>query len=468
MLNQIQDHIKSGEDYIFGWIVDQNGESLGSNCLIKNGNNRIEVHVPFADSCEEIKAWFVDIGLDYEPLRNSYKIPEIIWVRGVDKCDYALINSRVVHVSKRGFCGPQAVGEGVLLPQYIVEGRIGQNYICLNSVRSVYPELLNWTRIFSLETNIELDPKNSTIQSYNASFERKEPFLISQDKLIKSFVPYGTFKQDGSPKLAVRVGQEVAFETCSNEAIAFSVHMKTHCRLRNLLSILSWQGVLLDEMKVKCENDRIRKYDGSLLNPSFCDVISDNYNTWTKSKKSRNDFFFYFENIGEEGLNRWFELCEKTSKCTDELYYIAANYKHIPIESKVIEYGILFEELSKSINPMGEGQSVERKVLEVIEDLGLLAGLIPANTNNKKVARDIASTYNSLKHSKPNRHGKPREYWIDSLNLINVCEISRYIMLLWVANKLGCLRENVNNWPMDNELVERAFREVNRMDFRLD
>lgn len=468
MLNRIQDHIKSGDDYIFGWIVNQNGESLGSNCLIKNNNNRIEVHVLFADSCEEIKSWFVDTELDYEPLRRSYKVPETIWVKGVDNCDYAIINPRVVHISKRGFCGPQAVGESILLPQYIVEGRIGQNYICPNSVRSVYPELLNWTRLFSLKTNAELEKKNHTLRSYSASFEKKDPFLISQNGIVKKFIPYGTYKYDRSPRLTVHVGQEVAFETYSDEASDFSAHMKFHCRLRNLLSILSWQGILLDEIKVKCESDRYRRYDGSLLEPPFCEVISDNYNVWTEHKKSRDDFFFYFENIGKEGLCRWFELCEGSSKYTDELYYIAANYKHIPIESRVIEYGVLFEELSKLINPMSENQSVESKVLEAINDLGFLAGLLPENTDNKRAARDIAATYNSLKHSKPNRHGKPREYWIDPLNLINVCEISRYLMLLWVANKLGCSKENVNNWPMNNESVECAFREVNMMDFRLD
>lgn len=246
--------------------------------------------------------------------------------------------------------------------------------------------------------------------------------------------------------------------------------MRTHRNLCNLLSILLWRGVAIETILAKRNDDTYTRMDGTNEPANYYELATERYMGWGESDGDDCTFFLTYKAMGKEGLKCWFELCNTAPKITAHLYYLAANHNRISMETEVQEYAVLFEEIAgfQRENPPGAYcESIEHEILHVQESLEDFRELLPNQSNQAKVARDLACAYNSLKHTRESRRGKPREYWLDSLNLMNLCIVCHSIVLLWLAKTLGCRKEDISRIPKDNESTMKAFEFINKLDFEI-
>ncbi|MCI9129709.1 MAG: hypothetical protein HFJ65_05320 [Eggerthellaceae bacterium] len=466
MLNALSDYTKNNKNFIYGWILDERGNPTGSTCLISDSEERIEAIVPFDESNPNIAAWFTSKQDFFYSLESECPLPETIWIKSItDKDVYSMIDPRVISQTVFNMGLPALNGMGTIVPRYIVKGNAGVDYSKLNKVRSVYPELMHWTGLSSLESQIQPDPANPfRLSSYSVGFTKQEPIDVYQDVFTIKFVPYGAFSERHEPDTNISLWQEVALETSIASPVSLSDHMTTHCAVRNLVSILSWRGIPFERIAVKRADDETQFIDGTAASTGFCSLITDEYNTWVENDVSHLKFLFRFEAIGSEGLSKWLKLCADHSKITSGLYYLSANNKHIPIESKVIESCILLEEISEMLVKKNRDNSIESKILQVLSAIELYKALLPPY-EDKKLAHDIACAYNSLKHTKPTRCGMSRGYWIDPVNLHDVSVACKSILQLWVARELGCSAEKIIWKPRDNPSVESSFKRIDHLEF---
>lgn len=470
MLNKIKDHTNSGDDFIYGWILNEDGSQTNSTCLITHRNDRFEAIIPFCHQNPEIARWFASGNGLLPSLASVNEIPESIWVKSIlDSGIYSLVGSRAIHSSLNWVISSPVDGKGIVLPAYIVKGRAGQDYSLLHKVRTKYDELLYWTQLSSLESSLKLNEKdNRTLEEYKTGFKKQSPISFVYNECCISLVPIGSFSHDKIPTKSIRLFQDVVFETSYSSPFAFDKHMKRHQELRSLISIILWRGVAIDEIKVFRQDDQIRYSDGKVVDNGFRSILTDQYNTWEKDNLQNENFLFYYPSIGTDGLKRWFQLCDEYPNLTGHLYYLAANYSHIPLESIMTEFGILFEEIKKPLDLSREVKSIERIVLKVIESINSYREVMPPRFNAFKSARDIACSYNSIKHTDEQRREKPREYWLDPRNLSDVVIVCRAILQIWTAKMLGCSVDNIAQKPVNNPSVCGAFERIDQMDFSIE
>lgn len=100
MLNKIKDHTNSGDDFIYGWILNEDGSQTNSTCLITHRNDRFEAIIPFCHQNPEIAKWFASGNGLLPSLASVNEIPESIWVKSIlDSGVYSLVGSRAIHSS---------------------------------------------------------------------------------------------------------------------------------------------------------------------------------------------------------------------------------------------------------------------------------------------------------------------------------------------------------------------------------
>lgn len=453
------------KDFIFAWILDEQGEHTGCTCILMSSNNHLEVVVPYDSLSADAISW-LDIGDDFDALDRMPSPPKYLPIKSVlDDSVFIVVEPKAIgkKLNKIGMTAPH--GTIRLRPRYAVKGAPGIDYINVKKVRSVYPELLAWTNLSSIESTMEFDDSDPAIlDSYNVGFAKRESVLICEKPFVTKFVPSASFSgEEGKLKGGVVVRQSVYLETDTDNCAPFFDQMEIHCAIRNLVSILAWRAVVFARILVSRDDDRKQYLDGSSRAAGFRAVYTDMYNTWKDSLESETRFIFRFEAVGVKGINRWLELDINHPKITNALYYLAANSGHLPIESQVIESGILLEEIS-DISSMNKDKSIEERVLQILQELEGYIVALPT-FEKAKIARDIASTYNSLKHSKPSRRNKPREYWLNPVNLYDISVVCRAIFQIWLAKELGCKIDSLDCKPKDSSVTREAFLRIGQMDF---
>lgn len=131
--------------------------------------------------------------------------------------------------------------------------------------------------------------------------------------------------------------------------------------------------------------------------------------------------------------------------------------------------GIVFEELHEHIKESSTQRKhipFEEKLIVIINSLDSYLDLFPQFCV-QKFACDFACVYNSIKHPTKTKRKKPREFWIDPINLHDLCLISKVIVQIWIAKELGCSPEKIIDKPKDEGSVCLSFERIDRLDFEV-
>ena len=134
------------KDFIFAWILDEQGEHTGCTCILMSSNNHLEVVVPYDSLSADAISW-LDIGDDFDALDRMPSPPKYLPIKSVlDDSVFIVVEPKAIgkKLNKIGMTAPH--GTIRLRPRYVVKGAPGIDYINVKKVRSVYPELLAWTK----------------------------------------------------------------------------------------------------------------------------------------------------------------------------------------------------------------------------------------------------------------------------------------------------------------------------------
>lgn len=445
MIDKLNALEADGEDYLYCWVLNSEGTLTNDTCLIKQGERGIEAEIPFNDMSQEVSKWIAFREEDFSFSYDKVIIPKVIWLKSVrGGKEFTLIESKLVHGSVPLFAER---GYITIKPAYVIQGNAGVDYSEINAAKSVFRELVPWTGLGPLHSTYQIskDGKN-TLEGYSIGFEEQDPVIIDDDIFVLRFLPLGYMHEQPFPFFEATLHQGVAFETIVDRAEALGQHFSIHRNLMMLLSVLLWGGVAFHSLDVKRDDDLETRGLPADISARFHPVATDRLEGWGSTPKEMISFFFLYEDIGPKGVKEWFQLCEQEQEITGRMYYLAAS-KNLSIETEFNEHGVLLEAIADSITdavPDIPNMFYRDKMLSLINYLEDYVSKFPQSFDKEKSAKALAHSYNSLKHTKEERGGKPRSFWIDPVNLFNMAVLSRAIELLWLAKTLGCNQENVN------------------------
>lgn len=133
------------------------------------------------------------------------------------------------------------------------------------------------------------------------------------------------------------------------------------------------------------------------------------------------------------------------------------------------EGAILFEKIADAALSHGSNLSdpIECKIYNVLGELRPYDNLFPPYDADR-IARVFACAYNPLKHSKKERCGKPRDFWIDAIVLHDLSIICKPLFQIWLAKQLGCKPKGICQKPRNEGSVRTSLERLNSLDFSMD
>lgn len=448
----LSDYTKDGEDLVFGWLGYGECYRTDRACLLRETESAFELVIPFQDATDGITEWFVGstgiLGFGDEAPRP---LPETVWLFDIASNDkFCLVYPRIV---KRSLTGMADRGYGVLSPDYIVKGEPEQNYCALHAVRSRIPEYAEWTSLGSLSTEYEFKEDSWALQSFSAGFEAKDEISIMKTQgFALSWLPSDgcTIRHEIEPEVVIR--DTVLFQTVSDESRSFREHLQFHNDIKALLSIITWRDVSFKSLQVRNNNDVLKDPEGKVHGPRWRSLITKNVEDWKKPPK-RKQYLITFEEVGIEGLAKWFDLKREYRIPLDEITYIARMHESLTLESQILLYGVALEELGVYVSEQDvkDQLAIARCVEIVLSDTASHFGLTAMVSDG--IAQRIANTYNSIKHPRPQRGGKPRLEWLSIDNMFEVVNACRLLTLMWIASRIGCGDGFVNRVRGDNRTL---------------
>lgn len=69
----------------------------------------------------------------------------------------------------------------------------------------------------------------------------------------------------------------------------------------------------------------------------------------------------------------------------------------------------------------------------------------------------MKSTYNSVKHTETSRNKKDRNEWLDPYQEYQLVNVSRALLVIWIAQELGASKESVYRNVESENVVRDAF-----------
>ena len=198
---------------------------------------------------------------------------------------------------------------------------------------------------------------------------------------------------------SVDFGGRVWFESFAPTPKLLNDHFECHLKLTALLSIICWRNISFERMRVEYGPHEGDGVDGSMDTFPINPLISTRFDPW-EPPRTNKPYLIAFDDIGESGLGAWFSLMSDCEKSS-----------------------LLFDEALPQV---------------------------------------IANTYNSIKHPKEQRGGRPREEWLLPGHLLNVVYACREIALVWIASRLGCREKVISKLGLEQQFRKRS-RSAQRM-----
>lgn len=445
----LSDYTKDGASLVFGWLGYGERYRTDRACLLREGESAFELVIPFQGESDDIAEWFVGPTVLWGFGNETPKpLPERLWLFDISSNDkYCLVHPRIV---KRSLTGMADRGYGVISPDYVVKGEPGQNYCALHAVRSRIPEYAEWTSLGSLTTEYEFKEDGWALQSFSAGFKAEDeiPIMKTQGFTLSWRPTDGcTIRHEIEPEVIIR--DTVLFQTVSDESRSFREHLQFHKDIKALLSIITWRDVSFKRLWVRNNDDVLRDPEGKARGPRWRTLITKSVEDWKKPSK-RKQYLILFEEVGLEGLAKWFDLKQEYRIPLDQITYISRSHESLTLESQILLYGVALEELGVYI---GEQSANRQLAIAQCVDTILLNTAAPfrlADKVSNGVAQRIANTYNSIKHPRPQRGGKTRSEWLDIDNMFEVVNACRLLALMWIASRIGCGEGFVKRVREDN------------------
>lgn len=439
------DYTNDGNDYIFGWCDYPNGDKC-EPCLLRQAEGFFELILP--DSGQR--------HMEESPSFDSHTIPGAVHVRdALSKDLYCVIDARFSSIS---FDTDRNYGSMRLRTDCVIKCDSydeDMGYSNVASLGSTSPDLTKWFGLRTSGLNQGFDKEMAALaETYGGEIEQADNRFIGADEGLNLGL---SISRNLSARCgmapSVDFGGRVWFESFAPTPKLLNDHFECHLKLTALLSIICWRNISFERMRVEYGPHEGDGVDGSMDTFPINPLISTRFDPW-EPPRTNKPYLIAFDDIGESGLGAWFSLMSNYSIPLRQISYIAKMHNNLTLENQVTLFGIAFEELGAAI--LGS-RSKRRTTCECIK--GLLGDSF-ADCEKSSLLFDealpqvIANTYNSIKHPKEQRGGRPREEWLLPGHLLNVVYACREIALVWIASRLGCREKVISKLGLEQQFSQ--------------
>lgn len=430
-----------------GWFIDGDDNTPEIAVMLRDTGTAIELTIPLKGMFgrdDHYGRWWatgVKFGDDPDRVRRSYSPPRVLLFHG-KQGTVALVGCRVAGSSSNA-----RVGQGTIHANYAVLGGRNLKYEKVNAMRSEVPALAAWTRLSSMELEVERSTKGLT-QSVQMTLTNAEPVSLAKSMNLEMRSTWRTEREEGE----FRAFEGVKLETNVRNARPWGDHLAVHGAALDLVSIAAWKAFGFSSIEVQRHDDPERAYGGNVVAERWSPVVTHRlpkHESWSKSPR----FLFPYDEIGAKGMSRWLLLRKVYERALGPMLGILRSddrWGH----SSVVQSGIALEALGYLIDKKknggvhlkGKNQRMHYKqgLRVIIVDMSVK----PFEDLEGWVTRADAA-YMGLKHL-----DRPE---LDSLDGLNTLRESLLILRFWVALQLGAkpksLLEGLRTDPLNNEFI---------------
>ena len=142
--------------------------------------------------------------------------------------------------------------------------------------------------------------------------------------------------------------------------------------------------------------------------------------------------------------------------------YLASNHGYLTLDTQINEISHIFVEiaycLGKRESKDNSGESFYKQVNIVLSATEKSYGELPI-ANKEDFINDLKNTYNSVKHTEASRNKKDRNEWMDPYQEYQLVNVSRALLVIWIAQELGASKESVYRNVESENIVINAFNQ---------
>ena len=443
---------------VLGWIGFGNDSPTKDIAQINGDGESLLVTVLYQPDGIGVSNWFHANGngivISSPPEEGTTSaIPGCFWIydESTNPHYYILIGCEgrgVLRNSRYGF------GRGTLAPRYVVAGKPGIDYSLMNEVRTTTPFLAGWSGLAGICQSFSSDDcavdDHFKIEVCN---EKPVELVVPDFDVALKLVPSSAMNTATVQNIEVSLTAGVELVTVSNIPLRLEEHMGIHDEIRLLTGISSWEPTGFSGIQLKRYDDYFVSPEGKDFPAFWREVLSYRYPHQDEIAKQPH-FLFTLEDIGVQGIAKWFELRKKYPEGLDELVYLSWSHDDLIPPAQAILIGVAFESLGYVIQKTEglEARKLEQMVNLVLTDMSN-NGYLPIG-DPEKFAHDMAETYNCLKHADRHIGEKVREEYLAPQNVFEVDSACEILLRVWVAEKIGCPADRL----MNNVLKEKRLQ----------
>lgn len=412
-----------------GWMSDGNPDTPETATLLEDDGRRITLTVPWPPQSRgsQYERWFsgelVHYGDDPDRNRFSYRVPEILWFED-SHGPVALVGCRAASSHGTLFGG---AGQGIAVVSYAVFGVRG-DFRKINGLRSELPGLGDWMGLRSITQTVKTDHEN---RISSVEIRAKAPEALRLDRRLNLTIrPNWRTSHDRADSTTVR--ESLQIESLVSRPRDWDEHLGVHRAVRDLLDVATWRPNELAELRALRMDEPERTMAATPVGPKWAPVLTRSLRRQSAAP-SRLDHLFTFENVGVEGVRRWFRLRDRFRRGVDPmLSLLDLEGAHVGI--MMAQSGLAFEAIGYELaleagESSGKADSEPHiaRLRRVVDSLpeGLLEDVVDVDD----WARRSTDSYNAVKHA--------NRTMPDPLTLLNTERESELIFRTWVATRIG-------------------------------
>jgi hypothetical protein len=382
----------------------------------------------------------LDAHLPLDPqMDNGKTLPQILHVI-VNGQLLTLIDCQVL--SKQSIFGQYESTTVRIRPRIITVGQPFDKSGRISRLYSSIPALSSWCNLDPVIRNSSVSEDNAiqfTIKGAPDSLELDHDRGLSVSTSLSS-------RETGSEGSQLVFSRNVEIVSKSSEPQDWDYHIGLHKAVKKLIDLAKYEPLTFTGMSTtpgslpfgRCQ---VLSHDPQ-IDPAFS---GDNYPF----------FLFTLQDIGAEGIRKWFELSKNCPEGINAINYLIENSKHIALEAHYLMMSIAFEKIGYFIyNEKNNGTDEQcfaeylQTIINDINNTDLSGDCFPLH-DSEVWKTETKNVYNDIKHAGRN-HKHP-----DADTLIKYLAEGTLVLRVWVAKRIGCnMKKLMSNISSDNEVLK--------------
>jgi hypothetical protein len=381
-----------------GFLADGDPDTDLMTALYEHDALGVRIRVPFLVSSGDMRGRWWSQGVLHvdDPHRTKYTYSPPTELDYFDNMGSVGLIGCSSGASNQRFGGPSSdAGVGVINARFALEGAgLASNYLKINGLRSEIDGLGHWLGYSALKTIIKF-PKDGSAHEITTSLAPVDAMPLGRVLNLKA-VAQGVSSGPQTPEITYR--SRVHLETFVKSATEWQDHLTPHLAVRELLRVASWKQINFQSHQAASANETIT-INGAQRQP-WREVRTATTGialpTWTANDR----FLFAYSDIERAGVTRWLKLSQAYGRGVKPLVQLL-DLEGATIDAHVSQLGIAVEAIgyqalidSGKSPAAANGTRVETRIEHLLTEV--VGGI---SFNHATFAKDLADTYNSVKHA---------------------------------------------------------------------